>query len=122
MKKIFATLFLILFLAIPCFSQDFTLGTVQKSLYAGMSQAEVVTCLGAPNMVVKNSEGCETWVYENKSQFTKETYHKSWLWLLVFGRRKGCQSTETSQKSITVTLNFNANSCLENYTYNASNS
>lgn len=115
------TLLLFIFLAIPCFSEEFTLGLVQQQLHAGMPQSDIVSCLGAPNMVVKNSEGCETWVYNKTSQSTRETYNKSWFWLLFAGRRKGCQSTETSQKSLTVVLNFNKNACLETFTYNTHN-
>lgn len=120
MKKIFASLFISLFLAIPCFSEDFTLGMVQQRLHEGMSQSEIVCCLGTPNLITKNTEGCETWVYDKKSQSTTETCCRKWYWLLLKGKRKGCNSTETSQKALTVTLNFNKNSCLESYSYNSS--
>lgn len=121
MKKRITTLFLLLFLAIPCFSEEFTLGMIQQRLHQGMSQAEVVTCLGAPNMVTKNAEGCETWVYDKISHSTSEVYHRSWVFLFLTGRRKGCKNVETSDKTITVTLNFDRNSCLQTFTYNTSN-
>jgi len=121
MIKNLITLILFIFLAIPCFSNEFSLGIAQKSLYTGMPQPEVVSCLGAPDFVAKTSEGCETWVYERSFKSTHEVYDKSWLWLLFFGRRKGCQHTEISQKSINVVLNFDKNSCLENFSYKSSN-
>lgn len=86
-----------------------------------MPQSEVLTCIGAPNMVTRNADGCETWIYEKVFQSTTEVYDKHWLFLLVFGRRKGCKHTETSQKKLSVILNFNQNSCLETYSYNSSN-
>lgn len=119
MKKSFTILVLFLMLAIPCFADEFTLGIVQKNIHAGMPQSDIVSCLGTPNMVTKNTEGCETWVYEKKSQSTKETYNKGWFWLLFKGGRKGCQKTETSEKAITLILNFNQNSCLETFSYNS---
>lgn len=115
---IILTLFLSFIL--PCFSEEFTLGTIQKKIHTGMSQSEVVNCLGAPNLVTKDIGGCESWVYDKISQSTKETYNKGWFWLLITGRRKGCQKTETSQKTITVTLNFDENSSLESFTYKSS--
>ena len=120
MKKSFITLLLLIFLAIPCFSEEFTLGMVQQHIHAGMSQSEVASCLGAPNIVTKGAEGLETWVYDKISQTSKETYHKNWFWFLVTGGRKGCQKTVTSEKTITVVLNFDEHACLENFLYKSS--
>lgn len=120
MKKSFATLLMWLLLTLPCLSGEFTLGTIQQNIHSGMSQTEVVSCLGAPNMVTKDACGCETWIYNKISQSTTEVYNRKWYFLFLFGRRKGCKNTETSQKTITVTLNFNKDSCLECFTYNAS--
>lgn len=121
MKISLATLLLSLFLAVPCFSEEFTLGMVQQSIHTGMAQADVVSCLGSPNMVTKGYEGCETWVYDKISQSTSEHYNKKWYWLLFKGGRKGCKTTETSQKSITVVMNFDKNCCLESFFYKTSN-
>lgn len=118
MKKTLTTIVLILILAVPCLGEEFTLGMVQQSIHSGMSQADVVSCLGAPNLITKNAAGCETWVYDKKSETTSEVYNRKWFWLFLKGGRKGCKSTEISQKTITVTLNFDKNSCLESYSYN----
>jgi hypothetical protein len=79
MKKSFIALILFIFLITPCLGGDFTLGTVQQQIREGMPQSDIVSCLGAPNVVTKNSGGCETWVYETKSEYSKEKYDKSWL-------------------------------------------
>jgi outer membrane protein assembly factor BamE (lipoprotein component of BamABCDE complex) len=47
-----------------------TLGKIQQTLVKGMGQAEVVTSLGSPNMVTRDKEGTETWVYD---KFLTET-------------------------------------------------
>ena len=120
MKKSFATLLLFVFLAIPCFSEEFTLGMVQQHIHTGMHQSEVVACLGAPNMVTKCAEGQETWTYDKISQTTKETYNKKWYFFFLFGKRKGCKKTEKSEKTITVVLNFDQNCCLETFMYKSS--
>ncbi|MBI5598626.1 MAG: hypothetical protein HY890_02685 [Deltaproteobacteria bacterium] len=41
-----------------------TLGIVQKEIRKGMSQADVATALGSPNIVSKDKEGIETWIYD----------------------------------------------------------
>jgi len=117
MKKSFITLFLLIFLAIPCFSEEFTLGMVQQRIHTGMSQAEVTSCLGPPNVVTKGAEGLETWVYDKISQTEKETSNKKWLWQVITGKRKACRRNETTQKAITVVLNFDEHCCLENFMY-----
>src|SRR3990167_6370662 len=46
----------------------FTLGKVQSSIHQGMSQEQVLTHLGSPNIVTKNDDtGKEVWVYDKIS-------------------------------------------------------
>jgi len=47
-----------------------TLGKIQQTLKKGMSQSEVVTSLGSPNMVTRDKDGTETWIYD---KFVTET-------------------------------------------------
>lgn len=44
--------------------REMTVGIVQKEIRVGMSGADVVTALGSPNIVTKDSEGKEVWVYD----------------------------------------------------------
>ncbi|MBN8548481.1 MAG: outer membrane protein assembly factor BamE [Deltaproteobacteria bacterium] len=44
--------------------RQLTLGIVQKEIRRGMTQAEVATALGSPNIVSKDSMGQETWIYD----------------------------------------------------------
>ena len=41
-----------------------TVGKVQQTIKKGMTQTEVVEALGSPNMVTKDKENIETWVYD----------------------------------------------------------
>src|SRR3989339_1549663 len=47
--------------------QKLTLGVAQKEIKVGMSQADVAKALGSPNMVTKDKEGIETWIYDKVS-------------------------------------------------------
>jgi hypothetical protein len=42
----------------------FTLGAVQRELRAGLSQAEVAERLGSPNILTRDADGREAWVYD----------------------------------------------------------
>ena len=117
MKKCFATLVLLIFLAIPCFSEGYTLGMVQQRIHTGMSQSEVLACLGEPSVVMKCAEGQETWEYDKISQNVNEQKNENWFLRLITGKRKCCQKTEANQKTITVVLNFDKNTCLETFMY-----
>ena len=41
-----------------------TVGVVQREIRTGMSPADVATALGSPNIVTRDSEGKETWIYD----------------------------------------------------------
>src|SRR5512144_3058182 len=44
--------------------REMTVGIVQKEIRVGMSQADVAGALGSPNIVTRDSEGKETWIYD----------------------------------------------------------
>ncbi|MEI6127326.1 MAG: hypothetical protein WCQ99_12320, partial [Pseudomonadota bacterium] len=44
--------------------REMTLGIVQKEIRAGMSQATVAEALGSPNIVTRDEDGQETWIYD----------------------------------------------------------
>ena len=52
-----------------------TVGIVQKEIRKGMSQADVASALGSPNLVSKDKEGIETWIYDKIA--TEVSYSQS---------------------------------------------
>ncbi len=44
--------------------REMTLGVVQKEIHRGMSQGDVASALGSPNIVSKDQGGQETWIYD----------------------------------------------------------
>lgn len=44
--------------------RELTVGTVQRKIVKGMSQASVAEALGSPNIVSKDEDGDETWIYD----------------------------------------------------------
>ena len=43
-----------------------TLGNVQKNIKVGMSGAEVARVMGSPNIVTKDGDNKEVWIYEDR--------------------------------------------------------
>ena len=120
-----------------------TLGLAQKEIHVGMSQADVAATLGSPNIVSKDSEGKESWIYDKIA--TQVTYSQdkfgaaggvagtasplsalgSWL-IGGIGGAGGAQYSKTTggvtqtQKALTIVIKFDKNSLVENLSYHTS--
>jgi outer membrane protein assembly factor BamE (lipoprotein component of BamABCDE complex) len=52
-------------------SANLTLGLVQSSVSKGANQVEITKVLGAPNIISRDKQGNETWVYDRISREKK---------------------------------------------------
>lgn len=113
-----------------------TVGVVQKEIREGMSQADVAAALGSPNIVTRDSDGMETWVYDKIA--TEASYSRdsggvggaagaagipgaTLLLGLVSGsysRDAGAKST--TQKTLTVIIKFDQEAKVKTFSYYAS--
>lgn len=100
--------------------REMTLGIVQKEIRVGMSQADVATALGSPNIVTKDSEGKETWVYDKMA--TEASYSKSsgYGTILILGFSRDAGAASSTQKTLTVVIKFNEESMVDSFTYHTS--
>lgn len=116
--------------------REMTLGIVQKEIRVGMSQADVATALGSPNIVTKDSEGKEAWIYDKIA--TEASYSRSSGGIggiagaggfagttLILGGVGGSVSREagaasSTQKTLTVVIKFDKNGLVESFSYHAS--
>ncbi len=112
--------------------RNMTLGVVQKEIRIGMSQADVATALGAPNIVTRDSAQLETWVYDRMA--TEVTYSREAGGGLIAGlligpsgagagaaggsRQSG--SASSSQRTLTVVIRFDARGLVQSTRYHAS--
>jgi len=108
-----------------------TLGKIQQTLKQGMSQGEIVTELGSPNMVTSDANGLETWVYDKLSTEVSAENKKKGFNLLggaiggklgvggVAGSTTNTSNSSTSQKTLTLILKFKDKK-LDTFSYNAS--
>jgi outer membrane protein assembly factor BamE (lipoprotein component of BamABCDE complex) len=100
--------------------REMTLGIVQKEIRAGMSQADVATALGSPNIVTKDSEGKEVWIYDKIA--TEASYSKSHGYgtILILGFSRDAGAVSATQKTLTVVIKFNTKNLVESFSYHAS--
>jgi outer membrane protein assembly factor BamE (lipoprotein component of BamABCDE complex) len=100
--------------------REMTLGTVQKEIRVGMSQADVATSLGSPNIVTKDSAGKETWIYDKiatQASYSKGSYG---MGLIIFGFGKDTGMSASTQKTLTVVVKYDDKSNVENVSYHSS--
>ncbi len=116
--------------------REMTVGIVQKEIRVGMSQADVATALGSPNIVSRDSDGKETWIYDKiatEASYSKDTGGAGGLAggggiagsALILGILTGSYSRDagassTTQKTLTVIIKFNKDSKVETFSYHAS--
>jgi hypothetical protein len=110
----------------------FTLGVVQKALRPGLSQADVAERLGSPNIVTRDADGREAWVYDKVSSEFEASGGSlgvgglgsgagSTFWgLLGVGAGKRSEKAKSSQKTLTVVVRFSAAGAVESFTWHDS--
>lgn len=103
--------------------RETTVGIVQKEIRTGMSQVEVAEALGSPNIVTRDAEGNEAWIYDkiaSEASVSKDSGGTG-LILSLFGfysREAG--ATSTTQRTLTVIIKFDNNSRVKTFSYHAS--
>ena len=99
-----------------------TLGTVQKTVYEGANQTEIMEALGAPNIITNNSSGREVWTYDIISREVQAssgivvTWWNPISWLAGIASGSSSRSSTTS-KSITVLITFDDNKRVSDFKY-----
>ena len=116
--------------------REMTVGIVQKEIRTGMSQADVAEALGSPNIVTRDSEGKETWIYDKIA--TEASYSNSsagvggqglgagspgaslLLGMISGGYSKEAGATSSTQKTLTVLIKYGKNNLVESFSYHTS--
>jgi len=111
-------------------------GVVQREIREGMTSADVVEVLGAPNMVTTDEKRREVWVYDRIS--TERVYSTSSGGVgalilggavgssaagaggLGFGGSSGSGATSTSQRTLTIIIKFDEESRVRDFAYRQS--
>ncbi len=116
--------------------RETTVGIVQREIHQGMSAGEVASQLGAPNIVERDSEGRQTWIYDKIA--TEASYSRSngsvtgvggaggapgaslILGGLFGSFDKSAGASATTQKTLTVVIKFDRFDRVESFSYHSS--
>lgn len=106
---------------------NLTLGKIQKHIYRGMSEYEVISILGAPNIVTGNSDRSDSWIYEKQFSTITKAEGK-----VIFTGPMGDVSFDSSatspnvvqqiitQKSLTLIIDFDVHQRVSKFAYHYS--
>jgi outer membrane protein assembly factor BamE (lipoprotein component of BamABCDE complex) len=100
--------------------REMTLGLVQKEIHHGMSQGDVAAALGSPNIVTKDKEGHETWIYDKIASEVSYSQDMGGVWLILGGYHKEAGARGSTQKTLTVVIKFDEQSHVDKVSYNSS--
>jgi hypothetical protein len=115
-----------------------TVGIVQKEIRTGMSPADVAAALGSPNIVTRDSEGKETWIYDKIA--SEVSYSNSSagvggqgmgmgvpggasamiIGMITGGYSKEAGAASSTQKTLTVLIKYGKNNLVESFSYHTS--
>ena len=99
--------------------REMTVGTVQREISKGMDQASVAEILGSPNIVSKDKEGQETWIYDKvASEVSYSTGSSGIVGLLIGGGSSGAAAS--SQKTLTVVIKYDDQQLVDSFSYHTS--
>lgn len=104
--------------------EKLTVGTAQREIRIGMSGADVISVLGSPNLVSTDAERHEVWAYDRISTEIVQTDVNAGIWVLgssALGGASGGRKTEnTSQRTLTIIVRFDAESRVRDFAYHSS--
>jgi len=114
-----------------------TVGIVQREIRQGMSPADVAAALGSPNIVTKDADGHETWIYDKIA--TEASYSNDSGGVsggvaagglpgskaLVLGGvgadyGKSAGAMATTQRTLTVIIKFSEVGLVDSFSYHSS--
>lgn len=98
-----------------------TVGTVQREIRVGMSGADVIAVLGAPNVVTTDEQRRESWVYDKISTESAYSGSSGGIGILFLGGvRQSASATSTSQRTLTIVIKFDEAKQVRDFAYRAS--
>ena len=113
-------------------AERLTLGTVQREIRAGMSSADVVAALGAPNIVTTDEQRREVWVYDKLSSEVVQSATSASVSPLLLGAQgsfagamsgnvsQAAGATSRSDRMLTVVVKFDDQHRVRDFAYRAS--
>ena len=100
--------------------REMTLGVVQKEIRAGLTQEEVAQALGSPNIVTRDAQGQETWIYDKIATEASYSSSNAYGTILILGAGTAAGASASSQKTLTVVIKFGTDERVASFSYHSS--
>ena len=132
MNTIYRRFFLKTFILLVCLScthnpiqeqqktEKITVGKAQSQIKKGMSGGEVAKTLGSPNIVSTDENGHEVWVYDKISSSVSQSSSQSGIWLILASVGQEDSKRTSSQKTLTIIINFDKERKVKSLSYHSS--
>ena len=102
----------------PSSGREMTVGIVQRDIRKGMTQAAVAEALGSPNIVSKDQDGKESWIYDRIASEAAYSASSGGILSVFIGERNAAAASST-QKTLTVIIKFTGG-VVSDYSYHSS--
>jgi outer membrane protein assembly factor BamE (lipoprotein component of BamABCDE complex) len=99
--------------------RELTVGVVQREIRYGMGQSDVASALGSPNIVTREDNGNETWIYDKIATEASRSADSGGWWIILAGSNKQAGASATTQRTLTVVVKFDAQRRVSNFTYHS---
>ena len=96
--------------------EKITVGTVQREIRVGMSGGDVVSVLGAPNVVTTDENRNEVWIWDKISTNSVYSTSSSGVLALIFADVSS-GAASTSQRTLTVIVKFDDQKKVRDFAY-----
>lgn len=112
-----------------------TVGVVQREIRHGMGGAEVAEALGSPNIVSRDEQGREVWIYDRVSTDTVYSTSEGGISSLILGglgtggvigglaggsSQQSTGAKSTSQRTLTIIVKFDESGKVRSFAYHSS--
>jgi len=99
--------------------RDLTVGVVQREIRYGMSQSDVASALGSPNIVTREDNGNETWIYDKIATEASRSADSGGWSIILAGSNKQAGASASTQRTLTVVIKFDGQRHVSNFTYHS---
>jgi len=116
--------------------QILTVGTVQKEIREGMSQAQVAEVLGSPNIVSTDENRREVWIYDKFATETVYSTSSGGISALILGggpvgsggmgggagagASRSAGASSRTQRTLTIIIKYDENKLVRDFAYHTS--
>lgn len=104
----------------PAGQDRLTVGTVQREIRVGMTNADVVGVLGSPNIVSTDERRREVWVYDRIA--SQQVFSQSGVGAtaLIIGGTASAGARQTSQRTLTIIIRYDEAGRVRDFSYRQS--